>query len=370
MRVAGIFIAVLSILPFTLPAQNMLANGSFEDENICTEYIKNCAPEAWIATSLISNYYFDHAQWAQSGTHFLGIITGHLRTPLMRNFVCSRLLCGMRKGNKYRVEFFLRSRHDVLDSIGIYFSDNNFLYEKRNFRQLTPQLILRDTQTKMSSEWQKFSLIYTATGEENFIAIGSFKKTDYKFRDKADDGWHYFFYLDDIRIIPENPNEMICPDAATIKSLLYSEDERHSLLDKKRYLYTRTPPVVKRPQVTVIKKIDTLIIPDILFSSASYTLRPQSHQLLDDFYNQIHSRAIDSLIAEGHTDSIGSVTYNEKLSLNRAKTVADYIIQKFPAFSKPVQTRGFASQRPVATNSTSQGRQKNRRVELYLYSTE
>ena len=52
---------VILICFFSSPAvaQNLLMNEGFEEENICTEFIKNCAPEGWISTSLTSNYYFD-----------------------------------------------------------------------------------------------------------------------------------------------------------------------------------------------------------------------------------------------------------------------------------------------------------------------
>ena len=363
-------ILLLTGYQVTVSAQNLIANGSFEDENICTEYIKNCAPEAWIATSLTSNYYFKEPQWAADGIHFVGVIVGHLTTPVIRNFVCSRLLCGLRKGNTYRVEFWLRSRHDVLDSIGVYFTASNFMYDKRPFRMHSPQLVLRDTARRMSKEWQRYVLHYTATGEENFITIGSFKKTDYRFRDRPDDGWHYFFFLDNLRVIPVDPNEQMCNDAAAIRSVLYDENERHTLLEKKKYLYSRTPPAIRKASVTTIRKIDTLIIPDILFATASYALQPSSHALLDEFYVRIKDRVIDSLIVEGHTDSIGTVVYNERLSMNRAKAVADYVVAKFKSFDKPVQTRGYANRKPVSTNATAAGRQKNRRVELYLYSKE
>ena len=366
----AILILLLIVPHVTAHSQNLIANGSFEEENICTEYIKNCAPEAWIATSLTSNYYFREPQWAADGIHFVGVIVGHLTTPVVRNFVCSRLLCGLRKGNTYRVEFWLRSRHDVLDSIGVYFTATNFMYDRRPFRMHSPQLVLRDTARRMTKEWQRYVMEYTATGDENFITIGSFKKNDYRFRDKPDDNWHYYFFLDNIKIIPADPNEGLCADAATIKTSIYEEDERHSLLEKKKYLYSRNPPAIKKASVTTVRKVDTLIIPDILFASASYTLQPSSHALLDEFYERIKDRAVDSLIVEGHTDSIGSLAYNDKLSLNRAKAVAEYVVGKFQSFTRPVEPRGYANRKPVASNATASGRQKNRRVELYLYSKE
>jgi len=53
------WIFILSLLfPQFLLAQDLVANGDFEEENICTEYRKNCSPEAWIMSSLQSHFYF------------------------------------------------------------------------------------------------------------------------------------------------------------------------------------------------------------------------------------------------------------------------------------------------------------------------
>ena len=366
----GVLVCICLLMSKLLNAQNLVANGGFEQENICTEYIKNCAPEAWIATSLTSNYYFDDAPHAHQGRHFTGLIAGHIRSPMIRTFLVTRLLCSMRKGNRYTIELFLRSKHPVLDSLGVYLSGNSFMYEKRSFRQMSPLLLISDATNRILKEWTKFSLTYTATGEENFLTVGSFKKSDYLFSVLPDDGWHYYYFIDDIRVIPEDPNETLCSGADSLKAIIFDENERHSLLEKKRYLYSRTPPVIRKAAATMYRKVDTLIIPDILFSTASYTLEPKSHELLDKFYSSIRTLSIDSLVVEGHTDSIGKLQYNEKLSLNRAQAVADYIVKKFQTFSKPVLTRGFANSRPVSTNSNASGRQKNRRVELYVYSKE
>jgi outer membrane protein OmpA-like peptidoglycan-associated protein len=68
---------------------------------------------------------------------------------------------------------------------------------------------------------------------------------------------------------------------------------------------------------------------------------------------------------EGHTDSIGSDDYNQKLSEQRAASVRDYLTgQGVPSTS--IMARGFGKTRPVATNDTAAGRQQNRRVELVL----
>jgi outer membrane protein OmpA-like peptidoglycan-associated protein len=75
------------------------------------------------------------------------------------------------------------------------------------------------------------------------------------------------------------------------------------------------------------------------------------------------------LEVEGHTDSVGSDDYNMTLSQNRANAVRDYLIQK-GINSSSISSRGFGESQPVAENSTSSGRQQNRRVELVVSGDE
>jgi outer membrane protein OmpA-like peptidoglycan-associated protein len=68
---------------------------------------------------------------------------------------------------------------------------------------------------------------------------------------------------------------------------------------------------------------------------------------------------------EGHTDSVGSADYNQRLSENRADSVRTYLVGQGIA-SSSVGTTGFGETMPVASNDTPAGRQQNRRVELIV----
>ena len=115
---------------------------------------------------------------------------------------------------------------------------------------------------------------------------------------------------------------------------------------------------------TVVQRIDTLIIPDVLFATNSFVLNADANRLLDSFARSSAGLKIDSLVVEGHTDSTGSIAANKQLALNRAGSVSSYLQQYFHT---AIRTRGWASERPVGDNRTREGRRKNRRVEIYLY---
>jgi outer membrane protein OmpA-like peptidoglycan-associated protein len=67
---------------------------------------------------------------------------------------------------------------------------------------------------------------------------------------------------------------------------------------------------------------------------------------------------------EGHTDSIGSDSYNRRLSERRAESVKRYLVQHFPIQAARVVVRGYGKSKPIASNDTPEGRDKNRRVEV------
>ena len=77
----------------------------------------------------------------------------------------------------------------------------------------------------------------------------------------------------------------------------------------------------------------------------------------------------DDNTIERHPDNTGSTAINEKLSLQRAQAVADYLVSNGVAKAN-ITTRGLASEYPVADNGTAEGRKQNRRVEVYITASQ
>ena len=108
---------------------------------------------------------------------------------------------------------------------------------------------------------------------------------------------------------------------------------------------------------------------DVLFDTGKFTLRPMAREKLSQLSGIVLAHPSLKLEVEGHTDSVGSDDYNMTLSQNRANAVRDYLIQK-GINSSSISSRGFGESQPVAENSTSSGRQQNRRVELVVSGDE
>ena len=178
----------------------------------------------------------------------------------------------------------------------------------------------------------------------------------------------FFVFFDDISLVPLDPKEKLCSDHGEMKAAIYAENERHDLMEKKIRYYKLNPPQPPEISRNSYIRIDTLILPDILFASGKAELQTQSHAILDEFYQRIGKDEVDSIVIEGHTDSVGTSALNEKLSLDRASAVQGYLAKKMG--TTLINVRGWAFLRPVADNKTEAGRRKNRRVEVFLYIRE
>jgi OmpA-OmpF porin, OOP family len=93
-------------------------------------------------------------------------------------------------------------------------------------------------------------------------------------------------------------------------------------------------------------------------------VRPAYHNNLKDAANFIRENPAPQILVAGHTDSRGTDSYNQNLSQRRAENVRKYLIDTFGISAGKLEARGYGETRPVATNDTAAGRQKNRRVEV------
>ena len=103
----------------------------------------------------------------------------------------------------------------------------------------------------------------------------------------------------------------------------------------------------------------------VLFATGKYELLPIARTNLDQVAKAIGDQGYKKIIVEGHTDSRGSAQMNETLSLKRAESVRTYLVSRGIDSSK-ITAVGIGEVRPVAPNSTAEGRANNRRVELIV----
>ena len=127
---------------------------------------------------------------------------------------------------------------------------------------------------------------------------------------------------------------------------------------------TPTPPTP--PAKPVSQKVT--FAADAFFDFDKAVLKPEAKAKLDDLTGKLSGINLEVIIAVGHTDSVGSDEYNQKLSVRRAEAVKAYIISKGVEANR-VYTEGKGEKQPVADNKTADGRAKNRRVEIEVVGT-
>jgi len=107
---------------------------------------------------------------------------------------------------------------------------------------------------------------------------------------------------------------------------------------------------------------------DAFFDFDKAVLKPAGKASLDDLVSKLKDINLEVIIAVGHTDSVGTDAYNQKLSVRRAEAVKAYLQSKGVEANR-VYTEGKGEKQPVADNKTAAGRAKNRRVEIEVVGT-
>ena len=107
---------------------------------------------------------------------------------------------------------------------------------------------------------------------------------------------------------------------------------------------------------------------DAFFDFNKSVLKPEGKAKLDDLTSKVKDINLEVIIAVGHTDSVGSDAYNQKLSVRRSEAVKAYLVSKGIEKNR-VYTEGKGEKQPVADNKTAEGRAKNRRVEIEVVGT-
>jgi OmpA-OmpF porin, OOP family len=107
---------------------------------------------------------------------------------------------------------------------------------------------------------------------------------------------------------------------------------------------------------------------DAFFDFDRAVLKPEGRAKLDDLISKVQGINLEVIIAVGHTDSVGTDAYNQRLSVRRAEAVKAYLVSKGVEKNR-VYTEGKGEKQPVADNRTAEGRAKNRRVEIEVVGT-
>lgn len=176
-------------------------------------------------------------------------------------------------------------------------------------------------------------------------------------------------------VIITSGSQVLKKDNLTIeKTLEKGKTVEYNLKEKKEALAeTKKEATKKQPNdgVDMALNADQIIaylekgfgVSLVLFDYDKSALRTDSKAILDRLFKELEEKPAIKVLLLGHTDDIGSENYNQKLSQERAKTAAKYLIQKGINKSR-IDTKGMGETAPLVPNDTKEGRARNRRIEM------
>ena len=121
------------------------------------------------------------------------------------------------------------------------------------------------------------------------------------------------------------------------------------------------PPPAPAPRPVIIEKGRQTL--DVEFDFDKSTIKKGYDKDINDLAKVMKDYPDLNVVIEGHTDNVGTAAYNKKLSQRRADAVKKYMVEQDGINANRITAEGFGFDRPIASNDTDEGRQKNRRVE-------
>lgn len=203
------------------------------------------------------------------------------------------------------------------------------------------------------------------------------------------EGWDLYFYQDPYRDryfytntrtsegygniiwLGESPDEtygVATPKASQVpESAIEIRDTLPSDLSTNENLPTAIEPKLDLSrQLENLRAGESLVLEKLLFQRSSVALASEeASQEIVTLATYLKEHPDQVISVEGHTDNYGSSRLNERLSLNRARKVRELLLENGVAFEQ-VRVNGWGGKKPIASNATPEGRQKNRRVEIIL----
>jgi outer membrane protein OmpA-like peptidoglycan-associated protein len=208
-----------------------------------------------------------------------------------------------------------------------------------------------------------------ATGTERYLTFGTYIAQDSANKKKLTGTQTVTIVLDDFQLIPDDQTEGECPAFAVNKTSIYKYNYRHKEMDYSLYGKGELAIPYDKTDSNFLTREKQIPPPgDVFFDFNKATLKSDAAKMLATFFlGKTDLATVDSIYVEGHTDSIGTDKRNMALSLQRCESIRQWLLLNSVVANAGIQVHPFGKTRPIATNSTPQGRALNRRVELIVF---
>lgn len=361
---------------------NLLLNGGFEDINTCTEYESECGVEGWFyLRDVKAQMYTQEEGTLNLGSNSYAVFYDWIDYTGFAPIIGTMLPCNLKKGNKYTFSGLLSAKLNpkLVFVPGVVTGEYYYVPNRPFTKAMQPDSIVQLTPVP-DSRFYKFEYSFVATGNETYLTFGAFVKEDaISGKRMVNKKETIELIMDNFTLTPADPTEGICSAFAQQQKAIYNYNYRHKLLDNTLYAKGKLPVVftgdaeeLTATTITPVKipLTDTLRLGDVLFDFNKADLKPEAETVLGDFFTKTNLENIDSMVVQGHTDSVGTEERNQTLSQQRSTTVARWLQRLNIIIPEKIKTQAFGKSRPVATNTTPEGRAANRRVEIIIFRRE
>ena len=359
---ASFQLIILLLFVQSASAQQLVFNGSFEDVNICDEYIAPCSPSAWFYMNKTGSFGYSRQGelGAKEQNRYLRMLVVRYDT-ITRQYWETSLAAKMDIGKRSKASFRIFDENGPnLNDIGFYFSNNFILSWQDSLLQPESYIGFTDAKArKLKNGWHLIEKEFVATANADILIIGNFSGLSNTeiLKNRNLIGRKLFIAIDDLSIVSLEGNA-IAPDPFK-KDSLYGITRRHYVPPPKRAAKEKANPL-KVPVIVddIEPKIDTIRISNIEFAFNKHTLKDAS--ILDSYRGQFTRSDIDHINVIGFTDSSGTQKYNNELSTKRAGEIARLIQSRFGISVTLIKYEGRGESMEYKDDSL------NRRVEIII----
>ncbi|MCA0427711.1 MAG: OmpA family protein [Bacteroidetes bacterium] len=402
---------------FQLQAQNLVPNGNFEAGS--DRYVEN-----WVQPP--GEFYHYEDMWLDTnGTKYYNHINGLcLIQPMASEYMYVKLKAPIKKDKRYclKMKLYFKGndydRPEWLKTVHLAFLNEGIALNRRLRLRDVPDLVIDLDTLSERPFFQYVEQRFTAKRTGEYLYLGRFFEDEvYEVFDRweleekeiLEERNEFIKYLKDsfnsrtiefdepkskrdlkkqIRILTDFTRVNAYTRDTTIRFYqrwykAYTDSLKDARL-KQYYFHVRTyfddiciseelldgtcscsdsMPLVK------YKTGDLITLKNIFFDLDKSSLKQESEEELQRLFLLLTERSGLQIRIQGHTDSINSAAYNQKLSANRAKRVMDWLIAKGISPNR-LSYQGFGESKPIAPNDTEQGRAMNRRVEFVILKGE
>jgi OmpA-OmpF porin, OOP family len=384
------FVAAILISGVPLVAQvNLVTHPGFEQYKKCPENPNNQLVTGfellprWFTVSDASPDYFNSCSKservnvpknfagnmkARSGNGYIGLILKsdpryYRGSANYTEHIQNRLASPLKKDKYYCFEIWMclgKNSTIAAKDFGVYFSKEKITFP--NPPDTLPRAHIQfegDEFLTSTGRWVPLRGVYKARGGERFLTIGNFipwhEKRFLRLRTtftQADLREFAYYIFDDVSLVEmKDPSKCDC-NMATLEEIPVVKVVKEDPVPDE--------PINEFEQVNVG---ESFVLQNIFFAFDKSDLLPASYPELDKLVALMKKYTAMTIEIGGHTDGMGSVEYNLKLSADRANSVVKYLISQ-GIEPKRLTWKGYGKSHPIADNTTDEGRQTNRRVEF------